>query len=229
MIETLLPETAVAVDAFGDDLADSPLFPEEEQLIARSVEKRQRSFTAVRACARRALAKLGIPPAPILHGEHGCPTWPDGIVGSMTHCDGYCAAAVARSTEMTALGIDAEPHHPLPEGVLDVIAHPEELSHFADLRITTPQICWDRLLFSAKESTYKAWFPQTHCWLNFEEAVVTADPTARTFTARLLVPAPKRLGSLLQGRWTVRNGFVVTTIVAPEGGLVLWSKAHMKD
>src|SRR5262249_33599292 len=61
---------------------------------------------------------------------------------------------------------------------------------------------WDRLLFSAKESVYKAWFPLARRWLGFEEADVTLDPAGR-FTARLLVPGPV---SGFTGRWTVHNG-----------------------
>ena len=32
---------------------------------------------------------------------------------------------------------------------------------------------WDRILFCAKEATYKAWFPLTHRWLGFEDAHIT--------------------------------------------------------
>ncbi|MDQ0585795.1 4'-phosphopantetheinyl transferase EntD [Streptomyces rishiriensis] len=43
-------------DAFGDGVI---LYPEEEAVIARAVEKRRREFTAVRGCARLAMEKLG--------------------------------------------------------------------------------------------------------------------------------------------------------------------------
>ena len=71
-------------------------------------------------------------------------------------------------------------------------------------RGASPGTCWDRLLFSAKESVYKAWFPLTRRWLGFEEADITIDPADGTFTARLLVPAPVAGGSPLTGftgRW----------------------------
>ena len=74
---------------------------------------------------------------------------------------------------------------------------------------------WDRLLFSAKESVYKAWFPLTRRWLDFEEAVVIPDPAEGTFTARLLVPGPVVDGRTLTGfpgRWMVDRGLVATAI-----------------
>lgn len=40
-------------------------------------------------------------------------------------------------------------------------------------------VCWDRVLFCAKETVYKAWFPLTHCWLGFQEASVTIYPDDR--------------------------------------------------
>ncbi len=43
-----------------------------------------------------------------------------------------------------------------------------------------PGPSWDRLLFSAKESVYKAWFPLTGRWLGFEEAAITINPADGT-------------------------------------------------
>lgn len=77
----------------------------------------------------------------------------------MTHCDGYRAAAVARRETIASIGIDAEPHAALPDGVEKLTALPEERMALTRLAVTHPHIHWDRLLFSAKESVYKAWFP----------------------------------------------------------------------
>ena len=173
--------------------------------MARAVAKRRREFATVRACARRAMEKLGVPPRPILPGERGAPRWPDGVVGSMTHCDGYRAAALVRAGDLASLGIDAELHGPLPEGVLQPRrAAGRARTGCAGSPAERPDVHWDRLLFSAKESVYKAWFPLTGKWLDFMEADIdiTADGT---FHAALLVPGPwvggRRL-SHLDGRWT---------------------------
>lgn len=111
--------------------------------------------------------------------------------------------------------MDAEPHAPLPDGVFDAIALPAEQARAAALAAAHPGICWDRLLFSAKESVYKAWFPVTGRWLDFAEADIVLDP-AGTFAARLLVPGPVIGGvrmTAFHGRFLVDRGLVLTAIV----------------
>src|SRR4051812_9450636 len=98
------------------DLLDIDLFPSEREALGSAVEKRRREFTTGRACARQALSRLGTPVVALPSGPHGEPLWPAGTVGSITHCRGYRACAVARSEAVTALGIDAEPNEPLPPG-----------------------------------------------------------------------------------------------------------------
>lgn len=216
MIEKILPPEVAAAETC-DDPADAVLFPEEEAVVARAVGKRRREFTTARWCARRALAELGLPPVPIIPGERGEPGWPEGVVGSITHCDGYRAAAVAMTPDVLTVGIDAEPHHPLPDGVLNAVAREEELALLGKLGSTEPGVCWDRLLFSVKESVYKAWFPMTGEWLGFQDASLIFDP-AGTFNARLLVPGPVVGGRRLAGftgRWLVADGLVTTAIVVP--------------
>jgi 4'-phosphopantetheinyl transferase EntD len=103
------------------------------------------------------------------------------------------------------VGIDGERNAPLPDGLLGDIARPEELPWLRRFELESPGVCWDRLLFSAKESVYKAWFPLAKRWLGFEDAVIAVDPSAGAFTARLLVAGPP-------GRWMVRDGIIVTAI-----------------
>ncbi len=221
MIDELLPPEVHCDVAFGDP-PDAVLLTEEESLVERAVPKRRLEFTTVRHLARSALARLGYGPVPLLRGEHGAPLWPEGVVGSMTHCDGYRAAAVADARVIGSLGIDAEPHAPLPDGVLDAVSLPVERTHLARLLDSHPDVCWDRLLFSAKESVYKAWFPLTRSRLGFEDAELTFHPRERTFSA-LILPSghdsarttgatAKKPPEGLVGRWTVREGLVVTAI-----------------
>ena len=210
MLERILPPAVRSAHTRTDPPA--VLFPVEAALVENAVEKRKREFTTARHCARLALAELGVAPAPILPGTRGAPRWPDGIVGSMTHCAGYRAAAVARRAQAAGIGIDAEVHGPLPEGVIKLVASAGEQARLAALAIARPEVHWDRLLFSAKESVYKVWSPRTGEWLGFEEAEVSFDPEAATFTARVLVPGPF---SVLSGRYLVEDGLVLTAIVLP--------------
>jgi 4'-phosphopantetheinyl transferase EntD len=217
VIEKILPAGVVCVEAFGDH-DDVALFPEEEALLARAVDKRRREFTTARGCARRALATLGVPPAPILPGERGAPQWPPGIVGSITHCAGYRGVAVAHAGDVLAIGIDAEPDDVLPDGVLDTVSVPAERARLRELSAVAPGTCWDRLLFSAKESVYKAWFPLAKRWLGFEDADIVFDVVNGTFDARLLIGDVEVGGSPLvgfSGRWLACDGLLLTAIVVP--------------
>jgi 4'-phosphopantetheinyl transferase EntD len=212
MLADLVSAAVAAVEVFGDAV-DAPPFEEEAAAVANAVDKRQREFAAVRACARAALERLGVPAAPILPGVRGAPIWPSGVVGSMTHCEGYRAAALALARDVRSIGIDAEPDRPLPDGVLGLIALDAERVMLRELD-GHAGAHWDRLLFSAKEAVYKAWFPLAQRWLDFREARVTIDPYGGTFSASLLVPAPV---TGFAGRWQASRGLVVTAIVAPEG------------
>jgi 4'-phosphopantetheinyl transferase EntD len=216
VIADLLPAEVAAEDIFGAD-PTAELLPEEYGLVAKAVDKRKLEVTNVRTAARRALARIGIPPVPLLRGAKGQPLWPAGVVGSMTHTAGYCAAAVADIGKIRSVGIDAEVHDTLPDGVLGAIALAEEKAQLDRLG-DTGAIHWDRLLFSAKESVYKAWFPLTGRWLGFEDARITIDPASSGFTVELLVDGETTEGPALRGftgRYLVENGFVLTAITVP--------------
>ena len=194
--------------------------PGEEHLIAKSVEKRRRDFIGARHCARQALSELGESEVAIGKGERGMPLFPHGVVGSLTHCDGYRAAARAHRLRWRSIGIDAEPHDALPEGVLESVSLPAERDWLQGA-IPATGLHLDRLLFCAKEATYKAWFPLTLRWLGFEDAHITftLDDTEQsgTFTSTLLVPGQVDDGGTpltsFDGRWLIGDGLILTAIV----------------
>ncbi|WIM94384.1 4'-phosphopantetheinyl transferase superfamily protein [Actinoplanes oblitus] len=215
MIERLLPPDVVAVEAFAD-VPGEAVFPGEEDLVAKAVEGRRREFVTARRCAREALARLGFPPAPIRPDPRRAPQWPAGVIGSITHCAGYRAAVVARLADLAGVGIDAEPNEPLPDGVAEAVAGLDERDMVDRLARTDPSVSWDRLLFSAKESIYKAWYPLTRRWLGFEEARLVIDPFTRTFTGHLSVDGTRVDGgpplTELRGRYLATADFVVTAV-----------------
>jgi 4'-phosphopantetheinyl transferase EntD len=226
MIESILPEPAMSCEMIGPEAdvlsgsthrSEDALFPAERAIVAGAVAKRRMEFAAGRACARAALARLGVQAQPILQGPRGNVRWPAHTMGSITHCEGYVAAAVARSADLRTLGIDAEPNLPLSHDVLDLVALPAEQKMCGRSSFTRGGVVVsaERLLFSAKESVYKAWFPLTGRWLGFEDAeIVLGDGT---FRARLLVPSPEigdRAFLAFDGRWTMRGGLILTAVAA---------------
>lgn len=213
-LAALLP-AGVAVATATDPAEAGPLLPEEAAAVAGAVASRRQEFALSRHCARRALASLGVRAGPLLPGPHREPRWPAGVVGSITHCDGFAAAAVARASAVASIGIDAEPDAPLPEGVAPLVTLPDEQAWLGELA-GTGTVAWDRLVFSAKESVYKAWFPLTGRWLGFDEARVSVDPGG-AFRADLLTPVAMDgwvLGGF-DGRWAATGGHLLTAVTVP--------------
>ncbi|RAV31201.1 4'-phosphopantetheinyl transferase [Corynebacterium heidelbergense] len=199
-VELHVPPTAPTLEKY--ELLDA----EERALVATAVDRRKADFGDSRWCAHQAMSSFG-PDLPILRGRRGMPLFPDAITGSLTHTDGYRAALVGSSTRWASLGIDAEPATALPDGVLEAIARPAELRRLRRLRRGELGELMGKVLFSAKESTYKAWFPLTHRFLDFDEADIDIRADG-TFTAHLLAqpqPVP-----FIEGRWIISGGFIAT-------------------
>jgi 4'-phosphopantetheinyl transferase EntD len=203
-METLVPGSACA-EMFSD-APESTMLPVEHAAVEGAVAERRREFATVRYCARTALNRLGVSAVPILPDRDRAPKWPVGVVGSMTHCVGYRAAAVARSSRLRALGIDAEPHAPLPDETLDLVLRDEERAGLLTLADAHPRVHWDRVFFCAKEAIYKAWFPLTRRWLDFADVSTTVHPDG-TFRAWPRVAGVDLDG--FSGRWLVRRGLVL--------------------
>lgn len=215
MIAALLPDGVVVVRA-DEAMAAEPLRTEEAAHAARFAPKRRREFALGRACARRALARFGVRDFALLPDAERVPRWPDGLVGSLTHCRGLCLAAVARADRVAGLGLDAEPAEPLPDGVLRRICGPAERAHLAGLP-PLERGDWARLAFCAKESFYKCYFPLARTKLGFRDAEVAFDAEAGRFEVRLTrVDAPAVRGRrALAGRFA-REGEHLVTAVALE-------------
>jgi 4'-phosphopantetheinyl transferase EntD len=206
LIATLVPASASA-ELFSD-VPESTMFSDEAAAVAGAGAERRREFGTVRWCARKALRQLGVSAVPILPSGDRAPRWPVGVVGSMTHCAGYRAAVVARSGELSGVGIDAEPHAALPADMLDFVLRDDERARLLTLAEADPCRHWDRIVFCAKEAVYKAWFPLTGSWLDFDDVSVTVHLDG-TFGARLP-------GADLDGRWKVDRGLILAaTSVRP--------------
>lgn len=211
-LATILPPGAVAFEldeVEPDERFVAELHPEERAAVEGATERRIREFAGGRACARRALATLGMGARALPMGVDGAPLWPPGYVGSITHKGSYRAAAVAPARVLRAIGIDVEPDEPLPPGVLETIASDEEVAAVRALLAGSPGRAWDRLLFSAKESAVKAARGRGAAGVR-SVAVALA---GGSFTATL----EGAEGGSLHGAWT-RSGrmLLATTAVAAD-------------
>lgn len=212
MLQRIVPSYVVAVETFKDN-GDAALFPQERAIVERAVEKRRREFETGRTCARQALQRLGRPAAPLLQGRHGEPCWPVGVVGSITHTQGYRAVAVAEAIQAAAIGIDAEPNEPLPGTLLQSVGLPEERADVESLTSTFPGVSYDRLLFCAKEAVFKSWFTLTGRPLGFDDIRIRLEPRiwSGTFTAELRNDADA--GTRIAGRWLLARNLLATSVI----------------
>ncbi|MDR0283885.1 MAG: 4'-phosphopantetheinyl transferase superfamily protein [Propionibacteriaceae bacterium] len=209
----VLPPAVAVVETRADHAAE--LWPAEAAVVAGAAPARQAEFATGRWCARAALDALGEPAVPLVPGPRRAPSWPDGVVGSLTHCAGYRAAAVARANQFRAIGVDAEPNLPLSEAVLTRVSSEAERAGVGALGRSQPGIAWDRLLFSAKESVYKAWSVLTQAPLGFADAVVGfgADGTFAFALRATLRPALAE-PLVWHAAWAVGDGIAVTAVWA---------------
>lgn len=217
--DALLPSCVSTSHRLNDDGVED-ILPPEQAAVAGVVQARRDEFRTGRHCAREALTQLGLPNTAIPAGPHREPLWPPAIVGSITHCDGCRAAAVAHHSELRALGIDVETHEPLPPGVLTEVALPDEQSEVRDLLERLPMIRWDRVLFSMKESIYKTWFPLHLRWLGFTDCRVRIDPRRGTFSAKVLIESGPVWPMEVHGAWETDDRFIRTAA---------WIPAHSTD
>ncbi len=219
VLAQLVPPGVVVSEEFGTDeevLASSALglFPAEQAALQRRTPKRRQHSAAVRLCAHRALAELGAPCGPLLSGPTGEPVWPPGVVGSMTHCAGYRAAAVAWKREWRAIGIDAEPHRSLPPGLLESVTVASEFAqHRRLVRSVCPEPCWDRVVFCAKEAAFKLLFPDIRRVLEFHQLRIDLDERRREITAGFVDEERGTSGPAGKGMWVVENETIVVALV----------------
>jgi enterobactin synthetase component D len=183
--------------------------------LAVAAPKRRRDYLAGRYCARQALSQLDpeLARSPIEIGAAREPVWPEGIVGSITHTDGFASAVAARASDVTGLGVDAEREPPSSDlaHLEHQIVSPVEADALkaSDLPRSTRTL----LAFSAKEAIFKCFYPRARqLWEFHEVEIVRIDPERGSFLAR---GASSRAAAIwprlgVDGRFLIRDGRVYT-------------------
>ena len=134
--------------------------------------KRLVDFSTGRYCALKALEQLGIQDATIPIGADRAPIWPDGIVGSISHCDSLVGAIVAKKSDHISLGLDIEEIGRVTPDLYDLVFTENEKSYLASFtgRELEEQ---STLIFSIKEAFYKYQHPLTKTFLDFLDVEVS--------------------------------------------------------
>jgi 4'-phosphopantetheinyl transferase EntD len=193
LLKSFLPH-GIAVAGGPIDVKGVSGFETEELTLGRAVLKRRHEFRAGRAYARAALTVLGVKPCDIPVGELRQPVWPPGIVGSISHTDKLSFAIAARSVNFRALGIDLEGDDALDPDLIALVCRPEELQAHGNRGRSGMDEA--KLCFVIKEAFFKAYFPGTGAFLEFEDVSVTIDMYNQSFHAKLIAQSkPSLAGS----------------------------------
>ncbi len=207
MLQSLLPAGVSGAETRGDEF-ESAAFDLEFPFVLASSAKRRRDFAAGRTCARRALARFGIEAGPLPIALNRTVAWPAGFIGSITHTEGYCAAAVARLADYSSLGIDAEGIGNVDERLEEAICVPSERERLRRAGSAERRLL-STLIFSAKEAFYKWQYPLTGKWLDFHEVEIESDRD--TFVAQALVSLGHSIGfARVPGRFAADDSVVVS-------------------
>lgn len=196
--------------AISDPKGDLPeLLPEEVACLSpHAIPRRYKEFAAGRAAARDAMEQLGFESEPILVGHDRAPIWPAGMVGSITHTHSCAVAAVAKESEVYAIGIDVEESTPLEDRLIDIICSARERDW---LRTQDSPALMAKLVFSAKEAAYKCQYPLSGRLFGFEGLELEVDPDAGIFHAVFTEDQmPFEKGATIKGRFVIGASLILT-------------------
>jgi 4'-phosphopantetheinyl transferase EntD len=199
----------------SDPSLAEPLFPIEQQAIARAVDKRKIEFALGRTAARKALAQLGIAPAPLPPNDDRSVAWPSEVWGSITHADGICAAIASRRSDHAGIGLDAEVRGRVRRELWDHVATAREITWFEAARGEAEACERATLMFSAKEAFYKAQFCVSAAWVGFHDVELTFDERRGTFEVVFLVDVTNAFakGERFVGSYAQSDHHALTGIV----------------
>jgi 4'-phosphopantetheinyl transferase EntD len=212
-LSTLLPRE-VATVVVAPRHRDVPVLAAEAEYLAthRMRPRREVEFRAGRACAREALSRIGIDGWPLIPATTREPQWPADVVGSITHSGAYCAAAVTLGHHCAGIGIDVEAKGRVGDELAPAVCSRSELASL-DKRGSSGRAELLTLIFSAKESVFKAIFPRHRMFLEFNDVEIEFQAENAGFRARGRMPELERLLRRLEGRFAIGKVNLATTAV----------------
>lgn len=214
LFRALLPDAVLVAEMAPADAVPARLPAAEQSLIERAVESRRLEFAAGRELARTLLHRAGAGTEALLRDKDRVPTWPQAVVGSITHCRSLCAVALAPRAVSAGIGIDVEPARALDEGLHAHILRPAERGRIDGLPAALSPL-GGILVFSIKEAVYKAIYPERRVFLDFQQVEIEF-VGEDGFVAEVLVPGASLPGhTRIHGRYRVADGHVASAVVLP--------------
>lgn len=212
------PDVSICLVAFDSAAYRDALFTQLSIAfpdgLRSAVAKRRADYLAGRYAARQLLQNAGCESA-VTIGADRAPVWPAGWWGSISHTDKWAIAILAPYRANLRLGVDIETLRP---EVMREIATTFTTASERNL-LVTPSLPYETALliaFSAKESLFKALYPQVQHIFGFEAArLCELNPQQNRFTLELTMPLAPGLhaGYCIHGDYFFAEDSVITLIV----------------
>ncbi len=239
LFRPLLPSTVFLAEMTPADADPARLMSAEARSVQSAVEKRRREFAAGRMLARDVFARMphgaAFDAEPLLNDSDRVPIWPNGIVGSITHCRSLCAVAAVAAIHSAGIGLDVEPAHALKDELVPYIVRTTEYARLEALPIDAHAL-GPILVFAMKEAVYKAIYPIRRRFLDFQDVEIVrldlahvaavlggqndrashADDLLGDFDAEVLVADAAIQGlARISGRFRIADGHIAAAVVLP--------------
>ncbi|WP_174240564.1 4'-phosphopantetheinyl transferase family protein [Kosakonia sacchari] len=182
-------------------------------VLDKAVVKRRAEYLAARYAAGQLLQNAGC------DGHVGTssgrePVWPAGWCGSLSHTSGHAIAVIAPRNAGLTPGIDIEMFDAKTmRETAEMFTSPEERRLLATCGLAYETALL--ILFSAKESLFKALYPEVKCFFGFEAArICRIDTSVHSITLELTQPLTpeRRQGCQFTGLYLIGENRVITLI-----------------
>lgn len=174
---------------------------------------RLKEFQLGRACAHQALDFFGAGDMPIRTDTNRAPLWPAGVVGSITHCTGYSAAAVARQTDLLSIGVNARHWRDRSTVLAAEIAAPQEIAQLSREGFSIETAL--ELIVSAKKSLFKAMRSHAEAEFGFRSVELAFDKESASFlVAQTSASCVEDYRGMIFGRFVFDEVRLLTSVAA---------------
>ncbi|MFW0698805.1 4'-phosphopantetheinyl transferase family protein [Pantoea sp. R13S299] len=181
--------------------------------LQQAVSKRRAEYLASRLLVRSVMAELGITDFVLTNAADRSPCWPAGIQASLSHSGGVVVVAATR--QPLAVGVDVERFMSETTAIETAELLMNEQEEQLLRMLPVPFNAAATLLFSLKESLYKALWPQLRQPMDFlDAALVSVDFAQQRATLRLNQNVGGRFTpeTLLEAGFIWRDNQVMTQI-----------------
>ncbi|MDA4925058.1 4'-phosphopantetheinyl transferase superfamily protein [Acinetobacter baumannii] len=216
-----LPGICVQIDFLYNYYNDNVTFkllgkhlPESLKYVAI---KRKAEYTAGRYAVQKALRLLEYSSDnEVFIGQHGIPIWPQLFTGSISHTSTNAMCVVSHTDEIRSIGIDIENwfNSDLFNNITSSILTGAEYKLLKKYKTLDHNIA--TLIFSAKESLFKAIYFEAKCYFGFDAAeIVSIDFQKNIFTIKLNVDLNSNLkkGRQFSGLFKFYKDFIFTAVI----------------